>query len=151
MASTFPQGFGYVGAALVSTAWLIIGQSFTVSAARKNAKIDYPQMYASTAQQKESKEALIFNCAQRAHQNTLENLPIVWISTIVSGLQYPVLSASACALWVVSRIFYTRGYITGDPKKRVGPVYMVGTFSLLGSFLAASYVSGTWVYQNITA
>ncbi|EAU92743.1 hypothetical protein CC1G_01788 [Coprinopsis cinerea okayama7 len=146
-----PQGFGYVGASLVSTVWLLLGQSFAVSSARKKAGIDYPQAYAEKAQEKASKEALIFNCAQRAHQNTLENLPAVYISTIVTGLRYPIPAAAACALWVVSRISYTRGYITGDPKKRVGLLYGLGSISLLGSLLTATYVAGTWVLENIKA
>jgi hypothetical protein len=33
-------------------------------------------VYAEKAVQDASKAALIFNCTQRAHQNTLENLPL---------------------------------------------------------------------------
>ena len=69
-----------------------------------------------------------------AHQNTLENIPLVLVSyvcfvisrntdkrdfcsTIITGLQFPVYAAAGCAIWTLSRIAYTRGYITGDPKK----------------------------------
>ncbi|KAF5323449.1 hypothetical protein D9611_005715 [Ephemerocybe angulata] len=144
-----PQGFGYVGAALVATVFLLAGQSQVVSAKRKAAKIQYPQMYATPAQEKESREALIFNCAQRAHQNTLENIPAVYVTTIVSGLKYPVFSAAVCAGFVVSRIFYTRGYISGDPKKRVNAAYGLATVGLIANLLASTYVAYGWVADNL--
>ncbi|KAJ2912153.1 hypothetical protein MD484_g8260, partial [Candolleomyces efflorescens] len=148
-ASLVPQGFGYVGAALVSTIFLLIGQSQVVSIKRKKAGIEYPQMYADKLQEKESKDALVFNCAQRAHQNTLENIPIVYVTTIVAGLQYPVYSASVCAFWVLSRILYTRGYISGDPKKRVSVAYGLATVGLLGNLACATYTAAGWVMQNL--
>ena len=100
-----------------------------------------------------SKEAYVFNCAQRiylllgcysrrinsfltiagAHQNTLENLPIIYVlsvaqfvlsfdtdghfSTLLVGTKYPIVAASACALWSISRISYTCGYIKGNASK----------------------------------
>ncbi|TEB38948.1 membrane-associated proteins in eicosanoid and glutathione metabolism [Coprinellus micaceus] len=150
MSVVLPQGFGYVGAAILSTAFVLLGQSQVVSFKRKKSGIQYPQMYATAEQEKDSKDALIFNCAQRAHQNTLENIPIVYVTTIISGLHYPVFAASACAFWSLSRVFYTRGYITGDPKKRVSAVYGLATVGLLGNLFASAYVAGGWVLQNLS-
>ncbi|KAF8973040.1 hypothetical protein BDZ97DRAFT_1778961 [Flammula alnicola] len=84
---------------------------------RKRANISYPQVYADKTQLEGSKDAHLFNCAQRAHQNTLEYIPIVYVVTILGGISFPVFSASACTIWTLSRISYTRGYITGDPQK----------------------------------
>jgi len=39
------------------------------------------------------------------------------LSTLLTGVKYPVFAACASATWSISRISYTRGYITGDPKK----------------------------------
>lgn len=39
------------------------------------------------------------------------------LSTLITGVKYPIFAACACAAWAISRISYTRGYITGDPKK----------------------------------
>ncbi|KAF9460122.1 hypothetical protein BDZ94DRAFT_947507 [Collybia nuda] len=112
-----PQGFEYVGAALLSTVFVLAGQNITVSRHRKRAGILYPQLYAEQAQVENSRDALLFNCAQRAHQNTLENIPIIYVTTLLAGLKFPVFAASACGLWSLARITYTRGYITGDPAK----------------------------------
>ncbi|KIJ65028.1 hypothetical protein HYDPIDRAFT_88789, partial [Hydnomerulius pinastri MD-312] len=64
-----------------------------------------------------SGSALIFNCAQRAQQNTLENFPLALVSALAARLKYPIISAALCEFWVVSRVFYTLGYTTGDPSK----------------------------------
>ena len=46
-------------------------------------------------------------------------LGLTWMDdrTLVSGVKYPNLAASACAFWVVSRVLYTIGYTTGDAAK----------------------------------
>ncbi|PPQ71129.1 hypothetical protein CVT24_009865, partial [Panaeolus cyanescens] len=107
----------YVGAALLSTAVLLFGQNVVVSRYRKAAGIKYPQMYAEKAEADASQAAYRFNCAQRAHQNTLENIPILYVTTLITAMRYPVLAASTCAMFTIGRISYTRGYITGDPAK----------------------------------
>jgi glutathione S-transferase len=72
-----------------------------------------------------------------AHQNTLENVPVVvvtWVflssrtfrglitlltnyRTLIGGLRYPIPAAVACGLWTFTRIIYTIRYGTGEPKK----------------------------------
>ncbi|KAG5647541.1 hypothetical protein DXG03_008894 [Asterophora parasitica] len=127
-----PDGFQWVGASILSTVFVLAGQNAAVSKWRKRAGIKYPQMYAEKAEAENSKDALIFNCAQRAHQNTLENIPIVYVTTLLTGLKYPLFAASACTLWSVARISYTRGYLTGDPSKRSGGLYVLGTLGTIG-------------------
>jgi len=146
---TLPHGFGFVGAALVSTVFLTMGQGFIVAGKRKAANIKYPQAYATPEQEKESKAALIFNCAQRAHQNTLEVMPNVIISTVIAGLRYPIPAAIACGAFVFGRIFYTRGYITGDPEKRVSAIYGIGALGMMANILTSAYVAGTWVLASL--
>ncbi|KAF8993417.1 hypothetical protein BDQ17DRAFT_1401638 [Cyathus striatus] len=144
-----PEGFTYVGASLMSTVFLLVGQSLVVSKYRKRAGIKYPQMYAEVADTKASKDALIFNCAQRAHQNTLENIPSIYVTTIIAGLRYPLYAALTCAAFTVSRIIYTRGYVSGDPAKRAGLAYRLSSIALLGSVGIATYTAGEWVVQGI--
>lgn len=51
-----------------------------VSAARKAANVKYPAMYATG----EDQASIKFNCAQRAHYNTLENLPVFLTACVLS-------------------------------------------------------------------
>ncbi|KAF8506581.1 hypothetical protein F5888DRAFT_10435 [Russula emetica] len=114
-----PTGFSYVAASLLSLTTVLQWQSIVVGGARKRARIAYPQPYADKAEQESSTDAKVFNCMQRAHQNTLENVPVVVLTTLISGFRYPIPAAAACGLWAVARIMYTIRYGTGEPKKRV--------------------------------
>jgi glutathione S-transferase len=117
-----PTGFSYVAASLLSLTTVLQWQAIAVGGARKKARIAYPQAYADKAEQESSNEAKVFNCMQRAHQNTLENVPVIVLMTLISGFRYPIAAAAACGLWTVTRIMYTLRYGTGEPKKRALPV-----------------------------
>ncbi|KAJ7093957.1 hypothetical protein B0H15DRAFT_831419 [Mycena belliarum] len=112
---TVPTGFSYVAAALVSTVPLLVGQTFAVSSFRARAGIKYPNLYADKAEAAASPAAHKFNCMQRAHQNTIENIALIYMMTTVLGLRHPMLAASALGAWVISRTAYTVGYASGDP------------------------------------
>ncbi|ELU45517.1 MAPEG domain-containing protein [Rhizoctonia solani AG-1 IA] len=104
---TIPDNYGYVALAAISTGFLTAFQTTLVSNA----------LYAEKDEMDKSIEALKFNCAQRAHQNTLEWLPHVLFFTTFLGLRYPTLAASLGGVWSASRVLYTLGYASGDPKK----------------------------------
>ncbi|KAF9562683.1 membrane-associated proteins in eicosanoid and glutathione metabolism [Agrocybe pediades] len=146
---SIPQGYQYVGASLMSTVFVVLGQYIGVSRYRKRAGIEYPQMYAEKAEMEKSPEAFKFNCAQRAHQQTLEVLPLLTLPALISGLKYPIPTAIAVATWSVSRIFFTRGYISGGPKKRGGIMSGLGSLAMVGLILTAAYTSGTWALGGI--
>lgn len=57
---------------------MLTWQSIVVGKYRKAANVPYPQAYAEKAEADASLDAKKFNCAQRAHQNTLESIPIVF-------------------------------------------------------------------------
>ncbi|KAF8832167.1 hypothetical protein HHX47_DHR1001084 [Lentinula edodes] len=144
-----PQGFSYVAGALLSTVFLVTGQSAVVSTQRKAAGIKYPQMYAEQKEVEASVEALKFNCAQRAHQNTLENLPIIYTTTLVAALKFPKVAAAACAFWSLTRVLYTRGYLSGDPARRNkngGSLYNLAVLVLLGTSI---YTAGSLMLAGI--
>ncbi|KAI0800702.1 membrane-associated proteins in eicosanoid and glutathione metabolism [Fomes fomentarius] len=132
--------FAYPAAAVVSTFYLLFWQTLKVSHARKQAKVDYPQVYAEKAEAASNKNAYIFNCTQRAHQNTLEVLPVVIGSTLISGVTLPKTAAAICGTWVFFRVLYTIGYSTGDPKKRnLAGAAGVNILALLGLIGTATY------------
>jgi len=63
------------------------------------------------------------------------NLLLLWLMigpnrTSITAIKYPVHAAVACGLWSFSRILYTIGYITGEPKKRTRG--HVGYLSVIG-------------------
>jgi glutathione S-transferase len=38
---------------------------------------------------------------------------------LIAGLSHPVLAAAAHAWWLLGRIVYVRGYVTGKPQNRL--------------------------------
>ncbi|KAG6832533.1 hypothetical protein H0H92_000162 [Tricholoma furcatifolium] len=145
---TVPNGIEYVGAALLSTVLVLGVQTYLVGKWRKRSGIKYPQLYAEKAEAEASQEAFIFNCAQRAHQNTLETIPIIYATTLITAIKYPIVAAAACGVWSVSRFAYTRGYITGVPSKRAGPVYALGLMGMLTLLLGSFYTVGVAFIEN---
>ncbi|KAH9937377.1 membrane-associated proteins in eicosanoid and glutathione metabolism [Fomitopsis serialis] len=133
----FSKDVAYPVTAIVSLFWLNVFQTVKVGQARKRAKIPYPQLYAEKAEAAASKDATIFNCTQRAHQNTLEYLPTIITGTLVTSLRHPVLAAAACGIWAASRFVYTIGYSTGDAEKRnkFGSAFVSGAgwFTIVGA------------------
>ncbi|KAJ8586543.1 membrane-associated proteins in eicosanoid and glutathione metabolism, partial [Rhizopogon salebrosus TDB-379] len=113
-------------------------QTFLVGRYRKRSGISYPQMYAEKAEVEGSEAALRFNCMQRAHQNTLESIPLVFISTVVAGLKYPVLAAAMCGAYSFARIIYTIGYKSGQPKRRTLGA-LGSNFAVVGLISVATY------------
>ncbi|KAG1902732.1 uncharacterized protein F5891DRAFT_1143277 [Suillus fuscotomentosus] len=137
----FPSSFGYVAAGLVSTAWVLGWQALVVGGHRKKSGIKYPQLYAEKAEADASKEALLFNCAQRAHQNTIEHMPIIIVTTLTTSMRHPVLAGYACGLWALSRVLYTLGYTTGDPVKRNTRGGILGELPLFVLLLGSTYTA----------
>lgn len=52
---------------------------------RKSANVNYPTLYASEEEAAKDPKKKQYNCAQRAHQNTLENLPALLALTAYFG------------------------------------------------------------------
>ncbi|KAH7414587.1 hypothetical protein KP509_14G000700 [Ceratopteris richardii] len=86
------------------------------------------------SQMYEDKEDSVFNCYQRAHQNTLESYPAFIALLLSSGLGYPLTASTFGMIWVVGRVFYSLGYYSGDPRKRMrGMWHMAGLLGLLAT------------------
>ncbi|XP_029475302.1 microsomal glutathione S-transferase 3-like isoform X1 [Rhinatrema bivittatum] len=119
-----PENFGYVILSICYSHVLLFYLSLKVFASRKKYNVKYPQMY--------SEKEVVFNCIQRAHQNTLEVFPAWVILQLISGFAYPLTASVLGAIWVTSRFSYAWGYYTGDPAKRVYGAY--GYIGYFGAF-----------------
>ena len=104
--------------------------------ARKAFNVPYPALYADSSNKNEKE----FNCVQRAHQNSLENLASFYPILILAGIRFPISAAVAGIVYNFGRILYFRGYCTGDPKKRMQgwPQYF-GILALLGMVFRFAY------------
>jgi glutathione S-transferase len=104
---------------------------------RKAAGIKYPQYYAekddfAKADSEDKKHALyLYNCAQRAHGNFIENHAAAAIAMLVAGLRYPIASSVMGVGWSLCRLAYALGYTQKDRKDGKG--------RLIGS--------GFWLFQ----
>ncbi|CAN0913887.1 Microsomal glutathione S-transferase 3 [Linum grandiflorum] len=126
-----PKEYGYVALVLVTYCILNIYMSIKVGQARKKYKVPYPTLYAIES---ENKQAKLFNCVQRGHQNSLEMMPMFFMLIAIGGLRHPCVAAVLGGLFVVTRYFYFTGYSTGDPQNRlpIGKYGFLCIFGLMG-------------------
>ncbi|SJX65618.1 related to glutathione s-transferase 3 [Sporisorium reilianum f. sp. reilianum] len=133
-----PVGYGYVVSCVVSAIWVTFLMGVKAGSARKAAQIPYPYLYAEKAVAEKNREAHLFNCAQRVHQNTLENLTGFAFLTLFNGLFFPKVTAIISATWVISRIPYAIGYYSGTPSNRAAGAILSG-LSFLALLVTATY------------
>ncbi|KAJ4844694.1 hypothetical protein Tsubulata_020669 [Turnera subulata] len=124
----FPKEYGYVILVLVFYCFFNIWMGAQVGKARKKYKVPYPSLYAVES---ENKDAKLFNCVQRGHQNSLEQMPVFFLLTVLGGFKHPCASAVCAALFTLTRYFYFTGYSTGVPENR-NKIGKYGYFALLG-------------------
>ena len=137
---TVPAEYSYVLTTIALSTFVNFYHGHLVTVERKAAGVPYPNAYASAAECKESLAKYRFNCAQRAHSNYLENLPMFVTGAAISGLKYPVASAVMGAVWLIGRIAYLHGYInsshtSGGKGRYQGIFYYFGQLGLMGTAL----------------
>lgn len=123
---TVPPEYGYVLLTATATFFVSTWHGMRVPTFRKRAKVGYPAAYASNediakADSEEQKKAMyLFNCAQRAHYNFIENYNSALPALLISGLQFPLTAAATGALWTLFRIMYATGYTREDKDRGQG-------------------------------
>lgn len=108
----------------------------------KQTEIPYPTQYASdsllasTPDSTLKQNMYLFNCAQRAHYNFLENYVTFLPALLIAGLKYPVASSVLGAAWIVFRTLYATGYTRADKKdgkgRLMGAGFWLAQFALYG-------------------
>ncbi len=105
------DNFGWVILIACMTWFLNFAQMFMIGRRRKWDNVPPPIMYAEDKPK--------FNGAQRAHQNTLENVPFFLVMLLLAGLRHPEEAAGLGGGWILARLIFTVGYWTGKPKYRM--------------------------------
>jgi glutathione S-transferase len=103
---------------------------------RNAAHVPHPSVSAdvTTAKTPEHKRAIyLFNCAQRAHYNFLENYPAALSGMLISGLRWPELVSAMGVVWILGRVVYAVGYTS----KGEGNVEGKGRWMGGGFYMAA--------------
>ncbi|KAE9986174.1 hypothetical protein EG328_006437 [Venturia inaequalis] len=139
---TLPAEYGYVLATATGSFILSTWHGMRVGPFRKAAKIPYPTQYASdsllasTTDSTQKQNLYLFNCAQRAHYNFLENYVTFLPALLIAGLKYPVASSVLGAAWCVFRAMYATGYTRADKKdgkgRLMGSAFWLAQFALYG-------------------
>ena len=125
MQITLDPDFGYILLLLLATFLINFWHSLKIGTLRKKYGIKYPDMWSAEHQD--------FNCAQRVHQNQLEQLPFFFVLLFSASLRHTTSAAGAGALFLVGRIFYSVGYYSA-PERRVPGAFMAFLFGLLPLF-----------------
>ncbi|XP_076604415.1 microsomal glutathione S-transferase 3b [Chaetodon auriga] len=124
MLTVLPPNFGYVILTYFYSWFMLAYLATKVGSARKKYNVQYPTMY--------SDKEHMFNCIQRAHQNTLEVIPLWLVFQTIAALVYPLSASVLGAIFVTSRFSYAWGYYTGDPEKRLRSAYgYIGYFGVM--------------------
>ena len=139
MSFTVVPEFGYVVLTSAAMGFHCIAQGGAVGGLRKKYGIEYPDMGSGRYSTKLTDEQWFkFNCAQRAHQNYLEVLPILLSWLLISGLKFPLYATGLGITSIIGRQFYAMGYRANGPKGRsVGAgISAIGLLGLLVTTVA---------------
>ena len=126
MSNLLPENYAWVFGGLFATFVANITLIGGVGAARKKYKIKLPTLYADASHIndkntncKSQADVDAYNAAQRAHQNTVENLATTQLFGALSGLMFPRFAGSCLVIYSVGRVLYGRGYRNSGPSGRM--------------------------------
>lgn len=112
-----PRAYGLVILNVVMNWMILMWMALMVGKARSKYGVKYPTLYEA------GDKPSMFNCIQRAHQNSLEWNPSFLAFLLLGGVSCPYTCACAGLLYNAGRVAYARGYYETNPHKGLWGLY----------------------------
>ncbi|KXN74461.1 hypothetical protein CONCODRAFT_82924 [Conidiobolus coronatus NRRL 28638] len=148
MSITIAKDYGYVLLGSTAIAIQCFLSALPVSKLRKSLNVPYPDTGSGRyAKKLTDEEWELFNNAQRAHHNYVEQHTITQVLLLTAGVFNPIYAAYSSVAYIVGRQLYQNGYIKNGPKGRmVGAIVLdLALVALIGMSVHGALKLTQWI------